>query len=183
MNGGAAVPVREMVRVLGSLSDPWPEGYQMPTMVISCVPATSVDGNPPADFVMPLEWLRSPTGGVVVEVSPLFSSLRSSFSVPYLALFVPPLSISITRYPSSSTDADIVTCQLAYEPLVTPLVAQMRAIRDNINPSWVVVDGLEVVAEMAIEAFELMTGRMAPKRLMKEVCRKTWEGQQQRRAA
>lgn len=32
---------------------------------------------------------------------------------------------------------------------------------------------------MAIEAFELMTGRMAPKRLMKEVCRKTWEGQQQ----
>jgi shikimate 5-dehydrogenase len=72
--------------------------------------------------------------------------------------------------------------QLAYEPLITPLVAQMRAIRDNINPSWVVVDGLEVVAEMAIEAFELMTGRMAPKRLMKEVCRKTWEGQQQRRA-
>lgn len=57
----------------------------------------------------------------------------------------------------------------------------MRAIRDNINPSWVVVDGLEVVAEMAIEAFELMTGRMAPKMLMKEVCRKTWEGQQQRR--
>lgn len=49
------------------------------------------------------------------------------------------------------------------------------------SPSWVVVDGLEVVAEMAIEAFELMTGRMAPKRLMKEVCRKTWELQQQRR--
>jgi shikimate 5-dehydrogenase len=49
------------------------------------------------------------------------------------------------------------------------------------SPAWVVVDGLEVVAEMAIEAFELMTGRMAPKRLMKEVCRKTWEGQQQRR--
>lgn len=47
------------------------------------------------------------------------------------------------------------------------------------SPSWVVVDGLEVVAEMAIEAFELMTGRMAPKRLMKEVCRKTWEQQQQ----
>lgn len=70
---------------------------------------------------------------------------------------------------------------MAYEPLVTPLVAQMRAVRDSMSPSWVVVDGLEVVAEMAIEAFELMTGRMAPKRLMKEVCRKTWEGQQQRR--
>ncbi|KAK3900052.1 hypothetical protein C8A05DRAFT_36309 [Staphylotrichum tortipilum] len=136
MNGVATPPPgREMCRVLASLSDPWPQGSQLPTMVISCVPATSVDGNPPADFVMPLDWLRSPTGGVVVE--------------------------------------------LAYEPLHTPLVNQMRAIRDNMCPSWVVVDGLEVVAEMAIEAFELMTGRMAPKRLMKEVCRKTWEGQQQ----
>ena len=55
----------------------------------------------------------------------------------------------------------------------------MYAYRDQVNPSWVVVDGLEVVAEMAIEAFELMTGRMAPKRLMKEVCRRTWEQQQQ----
>ena len=77
--------------------------------------------------------------------------------------------------------ANIVCVQLAYEPLVTPLVAQMRAVRDNMCPSWVVVDGLEVVAEMAIEAFELMTGRGAPKRLMKEVCRKTWEEQQLQR--
>ncbi|KAH6856717.1 hypothetical protein B0I37DRAFT_318442 [Chaetomium sp. MPI-CAGE-AT-0009] len=123
----------EVCRVLKSLVVPWPT-VELPTIVISCVPATSADGSPPADFVMPPYWLKSPTGGVVVE--------------------------------------------LAYEPLVTPLVAQMR----QVSPSWVVVDGLEVVAEMAIEAFELMTGRMAPKRLMKEVCRKTWEGQQQRRA-
>ncbi|AEO66968.1 uncharacterized protein THITE_2115595 [Thermothielavioides terrestris NRRL 8126] len=133
----AASPSKDVCHVLPSLTTPWPRNYQLPTMVISCVPATSVDSNPPADFVMPLDWLRSPTGGVVVE--------------------------------------------LAYEPLVTPLVAQMRAVRANMCPSWVVVDGLEVVAEMAIEAFELMTGRLAPKRLMKEVCRKTWEGQQQQR--
>ena len=46
------------------------------------------------------------------------------------------------------------------------------------SPAWVVVDGLEVVSGMAVEAFELMTGRMAPKRLMTEVCRRTWEQQQ-----
>ncbi|KAJ4300424.1 hypothetical protein N0V88_003099 [Collariella sp. IMI 366227] len=141
--GGAGSPglssSREFCRVLPSLAEPWPAGYQLPTMVVSCVPANNVDGNPPADFVMPLDWLGSPTGGVIVE--------------------------------------------LAYEPLVTPLVAQMHAVRDTMCPSWVVVDGLEVVAEMAIEAFELMTGRMAPKRLMKEVCRKTWEGQQQQQRA
>jgi shikimate 5-dehydrogenase len=54
----------------------------------------------------------------------------------------------------------------------------MQAFRDTVSPSWVVVDGLELVSEMAIEAFELMTGRMAPKRLMTQVCRKTWEQQQ-----
>ncbi|KAK3318394.1 type I 3-dehydroquinase-domain-containing protein [Apodospora peruviana] len=138
---GSAPLVTEICRVIPSLAHPWPAGYQLPTMVISCVPATAVDGNPPADFEMPQDWLRSPTGGVVVE--------------------------------------------LAYEPLITPLVAQMQAFRSHSNngersPSWTTVDGLEVVGEMAIEAFELMTGRPAPKRLMKEVGRKTWEQQQQR---
>lgn len=69
MNGGGGGGWREICRVLTSLSEPWPQSFQLPTMVISCVPATSVDGNPPADFEMPLDWLRSPTGGVVVEAS------------------------------------------------------------------------------------------------------------------
>ncbi len=51
----------------------------------------------------------------------------------------------------------------------------MQVFRDTTSPSWVVVDGLEVVSEMAIDTFELMTGRMAPKRLMMDVCRRTWE--------
>lgn len=55
----------------------------------------------------------------------------------------------------------------------------MQVYRDTKNPAWVVVDGLENVSEMAIEAFELMTGRLAPRKLMRELCRKTWE--QQRR--
>ncbi|KAL1840588.1 hypothetical protein VTJ49DRAFT_320 [Mycothermus thermophilus] len=132
------VPAREICRVLRSPDDPWPAGFQQPTMIVSCVPATSVDGNnPPAEFEMPLGWLQSPTGGVVVE--------------------------------------------LAYEPLVTPLVAQMRGIIQMDLPAWTVVDGLEVVTEMAIEAFELMTGRMAPRTLMKQVCRKAFERQQERR--
>jgi len=59
----------------------------------------------------------------------------------------------------------------------------MHAFRESVSPSWVIVDGLEVVGEMAIEAFELMTGRMAPKRLMKEVGRKTWELQQQQQVS
>ncbi|KAL2120455.1 hypothetical protein VTJ04DRAFT_4482 [Mycothermus thermophilus] len=118
---------REVCRVIRSLNDPWPAGFQLPTMVVSCVPANATGDNPPARFVMPLDWLRSPTGGVVVE--------------------------------------------LAYQPVITPLVEQIRALRETTHPAWTVVDGLEVVAEMAIEAFELMTGRLAPRTLMKKVCR------------
>lgn len=87
---GLAVSVKtngstpDVCRVLPSLSDPWPAGSQLPTMVVSCVPATSVDGNPPADFEMPLDWLRSPTGGVVVEVSPISVLLLFFFLVPTL---------------------------------------------------------------------------------------------------
>ncbi len=51
----------------------------------------------------------------------------------------------------------------------------MQVLRDTVSPSWTVVDGLEVVSGMAVEAFELMTGRMAPRRLMRETCRKNWE--------
>lgn len=68
LNGVGIAVAKEFCRVIPSLSHSWPQNFQLPTMVISCVPATSVDGNPPADFVMPLDWLRSPTGGVVVEV-------------------------------------------------------------------------------------------------------------------
>lgn len=67
--------------------------------------------------------------------------------------------------------------QLAYEPLITPLVKQVRRLREEGNRAWVIVDGLEVVGEMAMEAFELMTGRKAPKRLMTQVCNATWEKQ------
>ncbi|KAI1491244.1 hypothetical protein F5X96DRAFT_484038 [Biscogniauxia mediterranea] len=119
--------------VIESARDPWPEGYQQPTIILSCIPASGTDDNPPVDFRMPPMWLRSPTGGVVIE--------------------------------------------LAYEPLITPLVVQIRRIREEGNTSWVIIDGLEVVCEMAMEAFELMTGRQAPRRLMRRVCNETWEKQ------
>ncbi|KAM0810806.1 putative Type I 3-dehydroquinase-domain-containing protein [Seiridium cardinale] len=117
--------------VLESTGDEWPEGYQQPTMIVSCVAAAGDFHDSKIDFRLPPQWLRSPTGGVVVE--------------------------------------------LAYEPLITSLIAQMREIREAGSTAWVIVDGLEVVAEMAMEAFELLTGRKAPKALMRTVCNENWE--------
>ncbi len=113
----------EIVRVLKSTNEAWPAGYRQPTMIVSCVPARSIGDHAPANFEMPMQWLGSPTGGVVVE--------------------------------------------LAYLPLETPLLKQIRRVREETKQAWVIVDGLEVLPEQAIAQFELMTGRKAPKRRMR----------------
>jgi shikimate 5-dehydrogenase len=59
----------QIVRVLGSKQVAWPSGFQFPTMVISCVPGISVGADAPANFEMPIQWLGSSTGGVIVDVS------------------------------------------------------------------------------------------------------------------
>ncbi|RFU33657.1 hypothetical protein B7463_g2709, partial [Scytalidium lignicola] len=58
-----------IVKVLKCRGDPWPLGYKQPTIIISCVPVSSVQGNAPANFEMPLQWFESPTGGVVCELA------------------------------------------------------------------------------------------------------------------
>ncbi|KAH6671694.1 quinate pathway repressor protein-like protein QutR [Halenospora varia] len=113
----------EIVRVLKSLDEAWPVEFRQPTIIVSCVPARSVGDQAPANFEMPMHWLGSLTGGVVVE--------------------------------------------LAYLPLVTPLLKQIRRVREETHRAWVIVDGLEVLPEQAIAQFELMTGRRAPKRRMR----------------
>ncbi|KAJ5584758.1 Shikimate kinase [Penicillium hispanicum] len=112
----------EVVRVLRSTQDDWPDDANPPSLIASCVPADPDRDEPPANFVMPLQWLGSPTGGVVLE--------------------------------------------LAYKPLDTPLLKQMRCIRSDTGRPWVLSDGLENVIEQGIAQFELMTGRKAPRRLM-----------------
>ncbi len=57
--------------------------------------------------------------------------------------------------------------QLSYLPLDTPLLKQIRRVREETKQAWVIVDGLEVLPEQAIAQFELMTGRKAPKRRMR----------------
>jgi hypothetical protein len=59
---------------------------------------------------------------------------------------------------------------LAYKPRLTPLLAQIAHLRANntITPAWVTVEGSEFIPEQGTVQFELMTGRKAPKGIMKE---------------
>ncbi|KKA25706.1 Shikimate kinase [Rasamsonia emersonii CBS 393.64] len=122
-----------VVRVLRSAQEPWPADFAPPSMIASCVPESRVGDEPPANFEMPLQWLGSPTGGVILE--------------------------------------------LAYKPLDTPLLKQMRRIRSETGQPWVLVDGLEVVAEQGFAQFELMTGRKAPRRLMMQEVLRNYVGE------
>ena len=55
------------VRVLESFTSSWPSDVRQPTVIISCIPRQAA-GEPPTNFSLPEAWLKSPTGGVVVEV-------------------------------------------------------------------------------------------------------------------
>ncbi|PWY74990.1 hypothetical protein BO70DRAFT_364090 [Aspergillus heteromorphus CBS 117.55] len=65
------VELTEVVYVLKSLKDEWPVDVCPPCMIASCVPADPDLDEPPANFEMPMQWLGSPTGGVVLEVRTL----------------------------------------------------------------------------------------------------------------
>lgn len=70
------------VRVIESFADSWPSHVRPPTMIVCCIPADTADGTP-IDFELPPGWLKSPTGGVVVEIAykrpltPLISQIRA----------------------------------------------------------------------------------------------------------
>ncbi len=69
---------------------------------------------------------------------------------------------------------------MAYNPLITPLLEQIGRLRNSTGVPWVIVDGLEALPEQAIAQFELMTGRKAPRGVMrKEVLQSIRDGERE----
>ena len=60
--------VKQRIMVLKSMQDAWPMEFEQPTIVVSCVPAHSTGGAPAANLTLPIAWLQSINGGVIVEV-------------------------------------------------------------------------------------------------------------------
>jgi hypothetical protein len=79
---------RTTVHVIESICDPWPEGFRQPTIIVSCIPAHSIGGAPAANITLPDQWFKSPTGGVVIDVStdypPCFHSSNADHSNRWL---------------------------------------------------------------------------------------------------
>lgn len=54
--------------ILKSCNDPWPKSFNLPTIIISCIPTHAIGNVPAPDFTVPGTWLGSRTGGVVIEL-------------------------------------------------------------------------------------------------------------------
>lgn len=63
--------IRHRILVIGSMDDPWPAEYEQPTIIISCIPAHQIEDEPAPNLSIPLPWLQSVNGGVIVEVNEL----------------------------------------------------------------------------------------------------------------
>jgi shikimate 5-dehydrogenase/shikimate kinase/3-dehydroquinate dehydratase len=59
------------IYTIESKNEPWPSGFDPPTIIVSCVKRIGENDQPPANNSVPASWLTSPTGGVVIEVRPL----------------------------------------------------------------------------------------------------------------
>ncbi|GAD92705.1 hypothetical protein NECHADRAFT_51162 [Paecilomyces variotii No. 5] len=57
------------VHSLLAMDEPWPSGLEPPTIIVSCISGAGDHGQPPPQILLPDPWLRSPTGGVVVELA------------------------------------------------------------------------------------------------------------------
>ncbi|KAJ9602166.1 hypothetical protein H2200_013286 [Cladophialophora chaetospira] len=70
------------VRFLESRDSPWFQDFAPPTIVMACIPASSVAGEPASNFTLPQAWMTSQTGGVVLDlnyrplVTPLLRQVR-----------------------------------------------------------------------------------------------------------
>ncbi|CAO2647910.1 Nn.00g088320.m01.CDS01 [Neocucurbitaria sp. VM-36] len=71
---------------LKSREDLWPEEIRQPTIILSCIPADPIDDSPAAHFTLPAQWMKSPTGGVIMEIAyktlntPLMQQVRDEGS-------------------------------------------------------------------------------------------------------
>ncbi|KAI9903705.1 hypothetical protein N3K66_000234 [Trichothecium roseum] len=78
--------------VVGSRDESWPAAINHPTIIVSCIPTHSIGDMPAPDFVLPEDWLKSRTGGVVIEFgyktlnTPLLTQVRRHASRGWVAL-------------------------------------------------------------------------------------------------
>ena len=60
---------KDYVHVIPNIDTRWPVGCQPPIMILSCIPGMVAGSENPTGFTIREDWLASPSGGVVADVS------------------------------------------------------------------------------------------------------------------
>ncbi|KAF2820585.1 hypothetical protein CC86DRAFT_304532 [Ophiobolus disseminans] len=83
---------RPTFHILESRDEPWPEHVRAPTIIVSSIPTHPVGDNPSPQFTLPQQWMQSPTGGVVIELTyrtldtPLMKQVREEASTSWICM-------------------------------------------------------------------------------------------------
>ncbi|KAL6862531.1 hypothetical protein ACO1O0_002765 [Amphichorda felina] len=78
--------------VIDNLNEPWPSQFNLPTIIISCIPTHSIGDVPAPDFTVPEDWLGNRTGGVIIELgyktldTPLLAQAKRHASRGWVAM-------------------------------------------------------------------------------------------------
>lgn len=78
--------------VMDTMSEPWPSQFNLPTIIISCIPTHSIGNVPAPEFTVPDKWLGNRTGGVIIELgyktldTPLLSQAKREASRGWVAM-------------------------------------------------------------------------------------------------
>jgi shikimate 5-dehydrogenase/shikimate kinase/3-dehydroquinate dehydratase len=126
-----SMPMGDLVQVLESVNDKWPSSLSMPTMVVSCVTHERLDDNPGAEFEMPLQWLESQSGGVIVEMAYMIKQTA--------------LTEQIRRF-RSETGRPWITVS-GVDTLIEQAVAQFEIFTGRIAPRRVMLQAVKSAME------------------------------------
>ena len=78
--------------IMDNLSEDWPSQFNLPTIIISCIPTHSIGNVPAPDFTVPEDWLGNRTGGVIIELgyktldTPLLAQAKMHASRGWVAM-------------------------------------------------------------------------------------------------
>ncbi|KAF2653283.1 hypothetical protein K491DRAFT_522982 [Lophiostoma macrostomum CBS 122681] len=134
-------------RILKSRDDPWPSDLRSPTIILSCIPTHAVGDSPAPNFTLPIQWMQSPTGGVVIELAyrtlntPLMQQIRAEATRSWICL----------------DGLDLLPEQgFAQFELFTGKRAPRRIMREMVLRSWTDEQGQsdEVMVQSRLEAID-----------------------------